>query len=99
MFSPVAGSTQTLKVKHIAVGAIYVSPKSRVKPQTIDHIIETIHVLRAKYDNDINFIISGDFNKLPIEDILDSYGGLKQTVSKKLFANFPNLCKIFRNRQ
>ena len=55
--------------------------ESQVKQETIDHIIETIHLMRAKYDNDINFIIGGDFNRLDINDILESYGGLKQIVS------------------
>ena len=81
VLSPEIESKQPLKVKRIAVGAIYVSPRSRVKPETIDHIIETIHILRAKYDNDINFIIGGDFNHLDINDILYAYGGLKQIVS------------------
>lgn len=49
--------------------------------KTIDHIIETIHTLRGKYDNDVNFLIGGDFNRLKITDILDSYGALKQVCS------------------
>ena len=81
VLSPLVDNLQSLTVKRIAVCALYVSPKSKVKPETIDHIIETIHSLRAKYDNDINFLISGDFNRLPIDEILDSYGGLKQTIS------------------
>ena len=81
IFSPVAGCTQQLKVKRIAVASIYVSPRSQHKSETIDHIIETIHILRAKYDNEINFCIGGDLNHLPIADILECYGGLKQIVS------------------
>ena len=38
-------------------------------------------MLRAKYCNDFNFIIGGDFNRLDISDILDSYGALKQIIS------------------
>ena len=81
VFSPVSDCLEQLKVKRIAVCAIYVSPRSKVKPETIDHIIESIHLLRAKYDNDVNFIISGDFNHLDVNDILDCYGGLKQIIS------------------
>ena len=65
VFSPASDCLEQLKVKRIAVCAIYVSPRSKVKPETIDHIIESIHLLRAKYDNDVNFIISGDFNHTP----------------------------------
>ena len=48
------------------------------KTATIDHIIETIHLLRTKYDNEVNFLLGGDFNRLNINTILDSYGALKQ---------------------
>ena len=81
VFTPVAGCTQQLKVKRIAVCSVYVSPKSKQKVETLEHIIETIHVLRAQYDNDINFLIGGDVNRLDINDILECYGGLKQIIS------------------
>ena len=68
-------------MKRIAVGSYYVSPRSKHKQDTIDHIIDTIQVLRAKYCNDINFIIGGDFNRLSVSDILDSFGALKQIIS------------------
>ena len=67
-------------MKRIAIGSNYVSPRSKHKQETIDHIIETIHVLRAQYEN-ISFWIGGDFNRLDISDILDSYGALKQIIS------------------
>ena len=70
-----------MKVKRIAVGSYYVSPRSKHKQDTLDHIIDTIQVLRAKFNNDINFIIGGDFNRLNVSDILDSYGALKQIIS------------------
>ena len=70
-----------LKVKRIAVGSYYISPRSRHKQETIDHIIDSIHILRAKYDNDVNFLVAGDFNRVNIDDILDSYGALKQIIS------------------
>ena len=47
----------------------------------IEHIIETIHLLRARYDNDVNFILGGDFNHLKIDEILNAYGALNQLVS------------------
>ena len=81
IFSPVTSDVNKLKVKRILVGTIYVSPKSKYKTETADHIIETIHLLRARYDNDINFLIGGDFNRMPVTDILECYGALKQVVS------------------
>ena len=73
--------TSHLKVKRIAVGSFYVSPRSQYKNETIEHIIQTIHQLRAKYDNEISFLCGGDFNHLDISDILDSYGALKSILS------------------
>ena len=40
-----------------------------------------MHMLKAKYDNDIHFLISGDFNQVDISDILDSNGAIKQVCS------------------
>ena len=74
-------NTSNGKIKRIAVGSFYVSPNSMYKTATIDHIIETIHVLRSKYDNEINFLCGGDVNRLNINSILDSYGALKQCVT------------------
>ena len=38
-------------------------------------------MLRAIYNNEIHFCIGGDFNKVDISDILESYGALKQIIS------------------
>ena len=80
LFTPVS-STVHHKVKKIAIGTFYVSPKSVHKDATIDHIIENIHFLRSQYDNEIHFLLGGDLNRLKIEPILDSYGALKQVIS------------------
>ena len=74
-------NTARSKIKRIAVGSFYVSPNSMHKTATIDHIIETIHMLRATYDNEINFLMGGDVNRLNINPILDAYGALKQCVT------------------
>ena len=81
LFTPKSDDLQNLKVKRIAVGSFYVSPKSRYKAEVIEHIIESIHSLRATYDNDIQFLLGGDFNRTDISDILESYGALKQIIS------------------
>ena len=81
VFKPLSGSSDSHKVNNILVGAVYVSPRSRHKAQTIDHVIDAIHSARSKFGNDIHFLIGGDFNRLDISPILDSYGALKQIVS------------------
>ena len=77
---PKCGNNYQSLVRRIAIGSYYVSPRSKHKQETIDYIIETIHIIRAKYDN-ISFWIGGDFNRLDITEILDSYGALKQIIS------------------
>ena len=83
LFTPKSENNNQLKIKRIAVGSYYVSPRSRYKQEVIEHIISTIHQLRAEYNNEVHFICGGDFNRLDISDILDSYGALKQIVSVK----------------
>ena len=68
-------------MKRIVVGSFYVSPNSPHKAAIIEHIIETIHVLRSKFDNQVNFLLGGDFNRLNIGNILDAYWALNQLVS------------------
>ena len=81
VFTPHANITSKVKVRRIAIGSIYVSPRSKYKDETIDHIISTIHIIRAKYDNDVQFLIGGDVNRLDITEILECYGALRQVVS------------------
>ena len=64
------------KIKVIAIGSFYISPKSKYKQETIDHIIESVHFLRSQHDNSISFLVGGDFNKTPVNEILLSYGAL-----------------------
>ena len=70
------------KVNKIAVGSYYISPKSKHKQETIDNIVENIHRIRSKYDNDVRFLIGGDFNKKDFGDVIDSYGALHQVVTQ-----------------
>ena len=73
--------SQKVKVKRLVVGAYYISPRSKYKQQVIEHIIETIHLMRSRYSNDVHFIIAGDFNRVNTTDVLDSYGALRSVVS------------------
>ena len=69
MCTPAAVNPQ-MKVKRIAVGSIYISPRSKQKKETIDYVVESIHMLTAKYNNKIHFC--GNFNKVETIDILRS---------------------------
>ena len=68
-------------IQNIAIGSIYVSPNSVYKTASINHIIDTIHLLRAQYDNRINYLIAGDLNRVKVDKILDSYGPLRQIIT------------------
>ena len=74
-------SSEIAQVKRILVGGIYTSPRSLKKQETIEHIIATMHSVQSKFDDTIRFFISGDFNKVSIEDILESNGSLQQICS------------------
>ena len=80
LFSPL-NVTPHHKVKKLVTASIYVSPRSHFKDETVEHIIQSIHFLRSKFDNDVSFLIGGDLNKLEIGPIMDSYGALKQLIS------------------
>ena len=66
------------RVKRICVGAIYIAPRSPYKEETITHIMATIHMIRARYDNEVHFLMAGDYNRVNIQDILLRYGALQQ---------------------
>ena len=68
-------------IKKICVGSIYIAPRSKHKQETVDHIIDVIFQMKARYGNQVNYMISGDFNKYPISDILSANGAIKQVIS------------------
>ena len=68
-------------IKRICVSSIYIAPRSKLKSETMDHIIQSIHIIRARYDNNVSFILGGDVNHTDYTDVLDSYGALKQCVT------------------
>ena len=70
-------------VKRIAVCSVYVRERSRKKTETLDFIISTVHMLKAKYDHAINFIIGGDFNTMKPDSILSAFESFKQLVVTK----------------
>ena len=68
-------------IKRICVSSIYIAPRSKFKSETMDHIIQSIHIIRARYDNNVSFLLGGDVNRTDYTDVLDSYGALKQCVT------------------
>ena len=63
------------------MGSIYIAPKSKYKQETVGHIIDVMFSMKARFDNKVSFVISGDFNKYPVSDILSANGTIKQVVS------------------
>ena len=45
---------QLPQVTKICVGSIYIAPRSPYKDESITHIIQTIHMIRARYNNEVN---------------------------------------------
>ena len=68
-------------IENIAIASIYVSPNSVYKTATINHVIDSIHLLRAQFDNKINYLIAGDVNRIKFDRILDAYGPLRQIIT------------------
>ena len=72
---------KTHNIENIVIASIYISPNSKYKTSTINHVIDTIHLLRSKYDNKVKYIIGGDTNRVSLQRILDAYGSLCQIIS------------------
>ena len=68
-------------VKRICVASVYIAPRSKMKAETMNHLIQSIHFIRSKYDNEVNFVLAGDVNRTDYSDVLDAYGALKQCVT------------------
>ena len=69
------------RIKRICVSSIYIAPRSAMKSETMSHIIQTIHFIRSKYDNQVSFCLGGDVNRTDYSDVIDAYGALKQCVT------------------
>ena len=78
VFSSRRMDSEFQRVKRICVASIYIAPRSPFKKETVTHIIETVHMMRARYNNEIHFILAGDFNRVDVTDVLLSYGALHQ---------------------
>ena len=78
IFSPRQLDHRLQRVKRICVGSIYIAPRSPFKKETISHIIHTIQLIRARYNNEVDFLLAGDYNRTSVQDVLLSYGALQQ---------------------
>ena len=68
-------------IKRIGVCSVYIAPRSKLKSETMSHLIQAIHIIRSRFDNNVNFVIGGDVNRTDYTDVIDSYGALKQCVT------------------
>ena len=71
----------TSRIKKIVIASVYSKPSSKKKTLLQDHIAETYHLLRSKYQSGLHFIMAGDTNDLKLDPILSLSPQLKQVVS------------------
>ena len=55
-------------IKMLAVCAIYYPPRAPYHDELLDHLVTSVDVLKAQYD-DLRIILMGDVNRLNIEDL------------------------------
>ena len=68
------------KIRRICVGSIYISPRSKHKLDTIEHLTHTVHSMRAHYNNEVHFCFGGDLNRVNYSEVLESYGALQSVL-------------------
>ena len=68
-------------IKRVCVCSVYIAPRSKMKVETMNHIIQGIHIIRSRFDNKVSFVVAGDVNRTDYTDVIDSYGALKQCVT------------------
>ena len=68
------------KIRRICVGSIYISPRSKHKLDTIEHLNHTVHSMRANYNNEVHFCFGGDLNRVDYSEVLESYGALQSVL-------------------
>ena len=56
-------------------------PSSKLQLSPIDHIIATMFCVQSRHESQVCFLISGDFNKVSTQDVLESNGALHQICS------------------
>ena len=66
----------------MVLGAIYVKPRSKQKPATLDHIANVHNVLQTRNGKGLNWILAGDTNDLKLGPILISNTKFQSIVNK-----------------
>ena len=51
-----------------------------MKVETIEHLTQTVHTVRATYTNEVNFCFGGDLNRVDYSEVLESYGALQSVL-------------------
>ena len=78
-------------IQKIVVASIYCKPDSRKKTILLDHIAEVYHLLNAKYQKGLHWILCGDTNDLRFDPILMLNSSLKQVVQDFTRLNPPRI--------
>ena len=86
--------TNSSVVRKIAVCSFYSKPGSRRKSLLLDHISEAYHLLSAKYNDGLFFLICGDKNELNVQQILSLGNNLKQCVQLPTRLNPPQVLDV-----
>ena len=66
VLSPRRMDDRLQRVRRICVAAVYIAPRSPFNDEAIDHFIHTIHLIRAKYNNEVHFLLAGDYNRVGV---------------------------------
>ena len=81
--------TNNSKVRKIVCCSLYSKPGSKKKSLLLDHISETFSLLSTKYGKGVHFVISGDANRLKLDQILNLSPKLVQVVDQWTRLNPP----------
>ena len=77
-------------IKHIVVASIYYMEKTP-RSKFLDHISFCFHFLQSKYGENLEWILSGDYNTLNIKPILNLSKRFKQVVNFHTRLNPPRI--------
>ena len=80
LLTPRAYDDHLQKIRRICVGSIYISPRSKLKAQTIEHLTQTVHSVRALFNNEVHFCFGGDLNRVDFSEVIESYGALNNVL-------------------
>ena len=85
------GISRDNKIQRIAVCSFYSKPNSRSKTQLLDHIDQAFHIISAKYQRSLHFILAADSNDLKLDSILSLSSQMRQMVKGFTRLNPPKI--------